>query len=168
MAQTADILTIRYGTPGNSTQPTNLPMGAGALTVYRGTIALTDSNGYIKNASSPSVNDTCWGIIGQGGPGYVDSGPGIVNAAGAASSAVTVDVETGSFWLAAGSGADALTEVQVGKNVYVINETTVGATSASSTRPVAGVLIRASDPLNVLSGLVAVKLGSSQSSGGPS
>jgi hypothetical protein len=169
MGLSADIKTIRYATPGNSTQPTNLPMNAGsatAVTVYRGSIALTDQNGWVKNAATPVVSDTCWGLIDEGGPGYVPTGPGVTNTG--ASGATTVDIATGTFWLGNSTGGDLITEAMVGKNVYVFNESAVAATSNGNTRPVAGVLIKASDPLNVLSGLVAVHMGSNQSSGGPS
>lgn len=160
MALTADIKIIRYGVPGNSTQPGNLPMGSGVPTpivCYRGSFALTDLNGFIKSAASPLATDTCWGLIENGGPGFANVAPGITNSG--ASSNVTVDIVTGSFWMAASTGADAITEASVGKTVYVFDEKTVAATSNGSTRPVAGIVIKASDPLNVLSGLVAVKVG---------
>jgi len=164
MALTADIHPIRYGAPGNSTQPTNLPLTASA-TVYRGSVATTRS-GYLVAASSPQSTDVVWGLIDQAGPGNIDGAPGIIG--GTTNGAVTVDVATGTFWLSAGTGSDAITVAQLGQEVYLIDEKTVGATSGGGTRPVAGVLIKASDLASYLTGLVAVKLGTNQSSGGPS
>ena len=61
MALSADVIAVRYGTPGNSTQPVNQGIGASA-TVYRGSVATTRS-GYLVAASSPQSTDIVWGII---------------------------------------------------------------------------------------------------------
>jgi hypothetical protein len=139
MALTADVHKERYGSSDDA--PYNIPMGA-SVTVYRGSIALTNGvglagAGYLKNASSPASTDQCWGIIDQCGPESVDSGAGITN--GTTSGATTVDVQTGTFFLASSTGADALPAVATGATVYVYNETTVALTSGGGTRPVAGV-----------------------------
>jgi hypothetical protein len=171
-ALTADIHPIRYGTPGNSTQPTNQGLKASS-TVYRGSIAITRS-GYVVPATSVQSGDICWGLIDQAGPGTIDSGPGITG--GTTDGIITVDIATGSFWLAAGTGSDAIAQANVGATCYVMNETTVGLTSSGSSRPVAGIILavagtsagnfQAVAPIN--SGMVAVHLGSAQSTGGPS
>jgi hypothetical protein len=169
MALTADVHPIRYGAPGNSTQPTSQPLTA-AATVYRGSVATTRA-GYLVAASAPQSTDIVWGLIDgvdEGVPGgVIDGQPGITG--GTTNTSVSVLIATGSFWLSQGSGADAMTQANVGATVYLINETTVGLTSNGNTRPVAGQLLKASDPLNVLSGLVAIKLGSTAGqTGGPS
>lgn len=164
MALTADVITVRYGTPGNSTQPVNQGIKANA-TVYRGSVATTRS-GYLVAASSPQSTDIVWGLIDRAGPGTADTGPGITG--GTTDGAVTAEIQTGSFFLASGTGADALTQVNVGATVYLINETTVGATNGGGTRPVAGIM-EAYDATEIYAlGFIAVKLGSAQSSGGPS
>jgi hypothetical protein len=87
---------------------------------------------------------------------------------GSTNGAVTVEIATGSFFLASGTGADAITQANVGATVYLINETTVGLTSGSGTRPAAGV-VEAYDTTEIYAlGNVAVKLGSNQSTGAPS
>jgi hypothetical protein len=170
MALTADVHTIRYGTPGNSTQPTAIGLTASA-TVYRGSVATTRS-GYLVAASSPQSTDLVWGMIagvdeGSNNGTVIDGQPGITG--GTTNGSVTVSVETGSFWLSQGTGGDAIAASNLGATVYLINETTVGLTSNGNTRPVAGTVLKTSDPLNVLSGLVAVKLGPvAGSTGGPS
>ena len=80
MALTADVHTIRYGAPGNSTQPTALGLTANA-TVYRGSVATTRS-GYLVAASSPQSTDIVWGIIenvdeGANNGTVIDGQPGI-------------------------------------------------------------------------------------------
>ena len=165
MALTADVITVRYGTPGNSTQPVNQPLTANA-TVYRGSVATTRS-GYLVAASSPQSTDIVWGIVNGAGPGTADmTTQGITG--GTTNGAVTVEIATGSFFLAAGTGSDAITQANVGATVYLINETTVGLTSGGGTRPVAGV-VEAYDTteINAL-GYVAVKLGNNQTAGSPS
>lgn len=138
MALSNDIHYERFGV-GDTSQPIVQPVGAN-VTVYRGSIALTDANGNIKNANSPASTDTCWGLIGGYGPGSADLTPGVVNGSSLAS-AVTATILQGAFYLASGSGSDQLSQSTVGKTVYVINEYTVGLTSGGGTRPAAGVLI---------------------------
>lgn len=169
MALTADIKTIRFGSPGNSTQPMNLPLTA-AATVYRGSVAVTRS-GYLVAPSTPQSTDIVWGIVNKAGAGTADTGPGIVG--GTTNGNVTVEVSTGSFFLQNGTGADALAQSNVGATVYLINENTVGATNGSSTRPIAGEFLGLAATLAPnrpdLNGLIAVKVGAQAgSTGGPS
>lgn len=165
MSATVDQKTTRYGS--NITPPVNLGIAA-AVTVYRGTIALTAGTGgnagYLKNASSPLSTDICWGIIQKVGPGsdLIDSGPGITG--GATNGAVTAEVETGAFFLGSSTGSDQLSAATLGQVVYVYNETTVAATSGSGTRPPAGVHV-ASDTTGRYPGGYAIRMGSTQSTG---
>jgi hypothetical protein len=162
MALTQDVKTVRYGVGGNASQPVYIPAIGASTTVYGGSICITDSNGYIKNASSASSTDTCWGLVHaqtkNSSTAPVTTGQ-ILDINGR-----PFQVDTGSFYVNAGTGGDALTEASLGKTVYVINETTVGATSSSNTRPVAGILI---DIDLTQPGGYAVKFGSSQSTGAP-
>jgi len=133
-----------------------MPLGAN-VTVYAGSIALTDSSGNIKNASSPASTDTCWGLIH-------DVAPFPPYPTSSVAGTYQVEIDTGAFYLNSGTGPDQLSQANVGDVVYVINETTVGATNGSGTRPVAGVLLNVD--LTIPYGY-AVKLGNNQSSGSP-
>ena len=168
MALSADIKIIRYGTPGNSTQPTSRGLTANA-TVYRGSIATTRS-GYLVAASSPQSSDLVWGLIESAGPGYINGSPGIVG--GTTNGSVTVEIATGSFFLSNGTGADAITEANVGASCYVIDEKTVGLTSNGNARPLAGLILGLGNNLgNVIpvAGMIAVKVGQPAGvTGGPS
>jgi hypothetical protein len=157
MALSQDVRIERYGVPGNAHQPLNRPLGAG-VTVYRGSIALTDANGNIKNASNPSSTDLAWGIIEGAGPGTANLSPGIVNSSTVAST-VTVEIGTGCFYLASGTGSDQLNQSNVGQAVYVINETTVGLTSGGSSRPKAGVLMNIDFTRTQAPGFYAIDMG---------
>lgn len=59
---------------------------------------------------------------------------------GAANGDVRIDTDRGTFCFAIGTSTDALTLSDVGADVYVIDDQTVGKTSATNTRPKAGVL----------------------------
>lgn len=169
MALTGDIKTTRFGSPGNSTQPMNQPLKA-ATTVYRGSIAITRS-GYMVPASTPQSTDVTWGIVDKAGPGTADVGPGIVG--GTSDGSVTVEIATGSFLVANGTGADAFAQTDVGATCYVIDEKTMGKTNGSNTRPVGGEFLGLANTLAPnrpdLTGMIAVKIGNAAgSTGGPS
>jgi hypothetical protein len=132
MALTADVTSCRYGTL-EAHQPIAQPLGAN-VTVYANSIALTDSSGNIKNASSPASTDHCWGLVAE-------QRPFPPNPTSSVAGTYNVEIDTGSFFLASGTGGDALTQANVGQSVYVINETTVGATNGSNTRPLAGTMM---------------------------
>lgn len=138
-ALTGDVYLAEYGVPDGGHQPLNFPVEVGA-TIYRGSIALIrSSTGYLKNANTPSGTDVCVGMIDTGGPGYPNFTPGIQNASSAAGwTNVTADVRTGSFYCA---GDVTVVQSTVGQSVYVVNETTVSASSSGGTLPKAGTLI---------------------------
>jgi hypothetical protein len=163
-ALTADIKAIRYGTPGNSTQPVQQPVKANS-TVYRGSVAITRS-GFVVAASTPQSGDLVWGVIESAGAGQPDLSPGVVG--GSTDGAVTVLIATGSFFLASGTGSDALTQANVGATVFLIDEKTVGATNGGATRPQAGVMEAFDNTIGGGGTPIAVKLGSNQSTGAPS
>jgi len=169
-ALSADVLTPRYGTPDGH-QPLGKALAAN-VTVYRGSVAALAGTGgagvtgYLKNTSTVATTDIILGIIGNA-LNAPNTSAGI--AGGSTAGAVVVNVETGTFILASGTGADALTVATNGATVYLIDEITVGATNGSSTRPVAGVQVASptEDP-SIPTGYVAVKLGTPTSPlGGP-
>jgi hypothetical protein len=168
MALTGDIKIIQYGTP-DLYPPVVQPIGA-TVQLYRGSIAGTNGStssvnpGYLKNMSQPKSTDTVWGLLEMYDPtcGAVDSIPGMLG--GATNGATRAQIRQGSFFLKSGSGADQLSQSTVGQTVYVIDEQTVGLTSSSGTRPVAGVH-EAVDPTQATT-LFAISLGSAQTSGG--
>ena len=159
MALTADVKIIRYTVPGNSTQPLMPGPIAASTTLYGGSICLTNSAGAVKSSASPSSTDTCWGLV------HAQT----INASTTVTTGIALDVngrpfevETGTFFLASATGADALDQTYVGKTVYVYDEVTVAATNGSSTRPAAGVLLRID---TTQGGGYAVKLGSNETTG---
>lgn len=152
MAQTQDVPLLRVGAEGP--EPIAAPLKAN-VTVYSGTIALLDNTGYLKNAAIPASTDRIIGMIDNPTGGtYVQTGPGITG--GSSDGAVWIDCATGTFLLQSGTAGDALSEATAGTTVYVINETTVGATNGSGTRPVAGIQLPIDPTVPV--GYVPVKL----------
>jgi hypothetical protein len=154
MTVTSDQLYRRVGAEGVH-QPIAAPLTA-SVTVYRNTIALLDgTTRYLKNADSPAATDKVIGMVGSAAGGTAPNyNQGITG--GSTNGAVVVDCETGTFLLASGTGADALTEADAGNDVYVVDSITVGKTNGGSTRPVAGEML----PIDVTTptGYVAVKL----------
>lgn len=160
MATTHDLKIIRYGTEDGH-QPTAQPLTS-SVSVYAGTLAVTH-NGYLINPDSGvATGDYCWGVIN----GIVDSNPAVSSPiTGVASNGTVCGISTGTFFFACGSGADAFTQADVGKTAYVIDAATVGKTNGGGTRPVAGIV--ASIGVAQYTGLIAVELGSNESTGSP-
>jgi|HubBroStandDraft_3_1064219.scaffolds.fasta_scaffold14886_4 hypothetical protein len=148
MALTADIMTTSYG-PAFSRIEYPIGKGASGQTLYRGSVTAvsggtTVTQGFLKNMATPASTDLVVGIVDDYGPscGLANTGPGLGGATlNTANGVCTALVRQGEFILASGTGADALTITNLQTNVYLINETTVGATSGGSTRPVAGLLV---------------------------
>ncbi len=151
----------RYGTQDGH-QPTYQPMKA-SVSIYAGTIALTDSTGYAKTAASPTSNDTCWGLYNGLADGTPTASSPIVN--GTVAGGIMIGIDTGTFYLASGLSSDAITQANVGAACYVVDEVTVGLTSNANTRPVAGRI--AGIGLAQYAGLVAVTMGNDTSTGSP-
>ena len=154
MAVTKDQHIVRYGVGGNADQPFNQPIGAN-VTVYRGTIALTDgTTGYLKNPDTAVAStDVCWGLIQQCGPESVDTGPGIANTS-SVSGVVTADITPGTFFLACDT---TLTQANIGAQLYVKDAITVSLTSTG--RPKAGYLVSIDTTQTQAPGPYAVQMG---------
>lgn len=164
MALTGDILTDRYGSPDGH-QPLNMILPA-STTVYRGSVAGINgtggSQGKLKNEDTVAATDIVLGIVSKAGSGFSNDTVGITGLC-------TVEIETGSFILASGTGADTLDVTTNGATVYLIDSQTVGKTNGGSTRPVAGIQLSCNaNDASIPSGFVAVKLGTPNSPlGGP-
>jgi hypothetical protein len=168
MAVTSDILTDRYGAPDGH-QPLSKLLPS-AVTVYRGTIAglagTGATQGKLKNMDTVATTDIVLGLIQKAGSGWPNDTQGITGDSGGK---MTVEIQTGSFILASGTGADALDVTTNGATVYAIDSQTVGKTNGGSTRPAAGIQLACNtDDASIPSGFVAVKLGTPNSPlGGP-
>jgi hypothetical protein len=162
---TADIPIVGLGDLGNANQPVNLNLKA-TTTVYRGSVAITRSGVAVPAQHSAILStDVVWGLYEHAGPGTADTGPGITG--GTVDGQVTVEVRTGTFFLASSTGADALGVTTLGKTVYLYDEQTVAATSDSAALPVAGVHIYTDSTRTDAPGIYAIKLGSNESAGSP-
>jgi hypothetical protein len=64
---------------------------------------------------------------------------------GAADGAVSLDVASGVFPFAIGGGGDALSDADIGRACFVIDDQTVGKTNPNNTRCVAGCLLDVAD-----------------------
>jgi hypothetical protein len=124
-ALTIDIPTVRFGVPGDGHQPMSLPVAAAAKP-WGGAVAVS-YKGYLVAASAPSSDQIVWGVMARTAD----------NSLGAAGD-IRGEIETGSFFLFCGTGADALDQSYVGQTVYLLDEKTVGLTASG--HPQAGTL----------------------------
>lgn len=168
-ALSADIKATEWGVPNQDLMTRGMQA---STTIYRGSVAVANGPGgshvgYLRNPATPTANDIVIGIVDDG-VGVPNTSPGITSPSGA-DGQVHVNIRTGTFILASGTSADALGVTTNGTTVYLIDEKTVGATSGSSTRPVAGVQMACNvDDPSIPTGFVAVKLGTPNSPlGGP-
>ena len=161
MSTTQDLNTIRYGTQDGH-QAIAQPIQSG-VSLYIGQVAVTRAGYIIQPDTAVQSTDICWGMTN----GQLDSQEAVSSpmAGGTTAGLHFAGIDTGTFYLSVGLSADALTQADVGADVYLIDGNTVGKTSGSSTRPVAGKL--ASIGVAQYSGLVAVTIGNSQSTGSP-
>ena len=165
MALSADVLTTSYG-PAFSEIEYPIGYGSAGQTLYRGSFTAvsggtTVTAGYLKNMATPAANDIVVGIVSDYGPscGLANVGPGLGPTT--ANGSATANVRQGTFLVPVGGTAgDALTITNLQKSVYLVNETAVGGTSASSSRPVAGLLVAipATDA-TIPTGMCAVDVG---------
>ncbi len=156
MAITTDQKIIRVGTEdGHSTIAQ--PQGANT-NIYAGIVAITRAGYLADPMSGVQSGDIAWGIIN----GIQDGSPHLVApmAGGTTNGTHILDIDTGTFYLVAGSGGDALTQANVGQEVFLIDGLTVGATNAGGNRPTAGVLNNIGS--GIWTGWVGVRVGSVQ------
>ena len=106
---------------------------AANLKLLRGALVFVNGSGYLDMTTGNGLK--CLGIS----PGDQDN---VGGAAGAFRAEILCD-EIVDF--AIGASADALVEADVGIDVYAIDNATVGKTSGSSTRSVAGKLVAVKD-----------------------
>ncbi len=166
MAVTTDVPIYRYGSPTGN-QPLGLPEAASA-NIYAGTIAVTNSSGFAKDAgSSAASTDVVWGLYN----GQYDSQEHVAApmAGGTTNGLHIVGVDTGTFLLNNATGPDAIAQSNVGSVCYIYDNVTVALTNSTGSRAVAGTVfaVASSTGLSALnsganavySGKVAVRMG---------
>jgi hypothetical protein len=105
-----------------------LPVKASTI-IYGGATVVTDSSGYAVGATE-ATGLKCWGVAEE----TVDNSAG-------SNGAQFVKVRPGVFSRDVGTSADALTQADIGKTVYAIDDHTVGKTTNSSARSPAGIFL---------------------------
>lgn len=115
-----------------------LPVAANAV-IYAGAIVAVELTG----ATSPgyatqAITSTHLACVGRANvPPFNNN---VINNTGGVDGAISVQVQQGVFPFNIGASADALTQADVGEIVYLVDDQTVGRTSGTSTRSIAGVL----------------------------
>ncbi len=105
--------------------------------IYQGALVqFNPATGYCYPAGSANTADTHTYItLGRATQTYDNT------VAGHAAAALTVEIAQGAFLWDAGTSGDALAQTNCFAAVYAIDDHTVGATSGSTTRAVAGILL---------------------------
>lgn len=119
-----NIFRMRFG------EPVALGRGgaAASTTFYNGSLVMTNAGGYV------TVGAAATGQFARGVCTTPKVSPG-------SNGAVEVGWEEGDFEFESGTAGDALTVANIGDNVYIIDDNTVGATDGSSARSVAGKMV---------------------------
>lgn len=110
-----------------------MPLAA-STTIYQGAMVALDQSGNLTNASA----DNSLRVVG------VLDAPTVDNSAGIAG-ALTAVPTRGAFYLANSATTDAITDGDLGRACYVVDNNTVARTSSLGTRPVAGRVIGVDD-----------------------
>lgn len=108
------------------------------------------SSGYYQPAAAATLSQRVMGI-------FQDNFDNSLGANGAALSdgSVGAKVRSGVFFMACGTGVDAVAQANVGSVVYVIDDQTVGLTDAGGTRSPAGICVA----FDTVLGLPAIAMG---------
>lgn len=102
---------------------------AASVKIYAGALVARDASGY----ATPGATATT--ILGIG-----RAAEQVDNSSGSAG-AKSIRIDKGIFKFA-NSGTDAVTDASIGGNCYIVDDQTVAATSGTSTRSVAGKVVK--------------------------
>jgi hypothetical protein len=119
-------LTADFDSPRVQGVARSLPLAAG-VTIFEGALV-------VMAAGVAEPGTTALGLISVG------RAHSQVSNVGGAAGAVSVRVERGVFAWNSGTGADAITEANIGAPAYIIDDNTVGLTSGGGTRSLAGTI----------------------------
>lgn len=101
---------------------------------YKGALTALDATGYLVPAGA---------VAGQRTAGVVDTGQAEkVDTTGQSDGDTSLKVQAGIFAFKNATAGDALTQAQVGKDVFVLDDQTVAKTDGGGARPVAGQLVK--------------------------
>jgi len=105
---------------------------AGNVVIYKGAMVGLNASGQALPATT--IANGCVKVVGKSSATYDNTG--------GAAGALNVEVEYGVFGYANSAGADAISAAHVGGNTlaYAVDDQTLALTSASGTRPLAGVI----------------------------
>jgi hypothetical protein len=101
-----------------------------AVKIYKGSLVMADATGYIVPGAA-ATGCRAAGRANTGSDNFVDT-------TGLASGDVTIAIDVGIFRWDNGLTTDAITITELYKDVYIIDDHTVGKTDGGGTRSVAG------------------------------
>lgn len=122
-------LSADRNTPMMDGELVNLPVAA-SKKIFAGSLVAANSTGYV----TPGETATTLIYLGRAEE-QVDNSTG-------AAGAKTINVRKKKAFKWKNSGADAVVQADLGKNCYIVDDETVAKTSGTSTRSVAGVVVK--------------------------
>lgn len=115
-------------TPMEEGELISVPVAAGAK-IFAGALVVANATGYAAPGST-ALNLT-----------YLGRAEGFVDNTGGADGAVSVNVRRLKAFKFANSGTDAVTQADLGKTCYIVDDETVSATDGAGTQSAAGKVI---------------------------
>lgn len=105
-----------------------VPVAADAV-IYAGALVVANATGYAAPGSTATTLT------------YLGRAEEAVDNTGGADGAVTVQVRRGKAFKWGNSGADAVTQAELGKTCYIVDDETVAKTDGTGTRSAAGTVV---------------------------
>lgn len=118
-------LTADRNTPKKQAREIGVPVAAGAI-IYAGSLVVANASGY----AAPGTTSTTLTALGR-------AEESIDNSAGA-NGDKTVRISRGEAYLFANLAADLVTQAELGKTCYIVDDQTVAKTTGGATRSAAG------------------------------
>lgn len=125
-------LTADRNTPYKGTGLVSVPVAAGAR-IFAGALVVANANGY----AAPGTTSTTVTYLGRAEQGVDNTSGG--------NGAVSVNVRRAHAFRWKNSAADAVTQAELGKVVYIVDDETVAKTNGGNTRSAAGKVVEIDD-----------------------
>lgn len=121
-------LTADRNTPMKDGELIGVPVAASAV-IHAGALVVANATGYAAPGSTATTLT------------YLGRAESAVDNTGGADGAKTVTVRRKKAFKFANSGADAVTQAELGKTCYVVDDQTVAKTNGTNTRSAAGTVV---------------------------
>ena len=126
--------------------------------VWGNSIAITDTSGNLigtNTTANLSTSCTCWGVVSRQVDNTTATGSTQPGGGSGVACSVYADVDQGMFWFPCCTGADAVTNANIGQKMFAADNASVAGTNGSSSRPPVGTLMAIAGSTQLASGIPA-------------